>query len=81
MRHRGIPPFPETVSFVAAVITDFYGYPPLAADARAFSPSTTRATSRVARARHPKFGPSPAAGRRSPAQPHRSEEWFVLHLD
>jgi hypothetical protein len=29
--HKGVPPYPETVSFVAAVISDFYGYPPIGA--------------------------------------------------
>jgi hypothetical protein len=29
--HKGVPPYPETVAFVAAVISDFYGYPAIGA--------------------------------------------------
>ena len=34
LEHGGVPPFPETVSFVAAVVNDFYDWPKISGKAR-----------------------------------------------
>jgi soluble lytic murein transglycosylase-like protein len=95
--HRGIPPFPETIGFVAAVISDFYGYPP--PNAASGIPPGTRAlaTGTIA-------PPAAAAPRRGSPVRHASsnttsantlstrtgrsaranatrQDWLVLHME
>jgi hypothetical protein len=79
--HGGIPPFPETVAYVATVLNDFYGYPGISA-AIGSATSSRVAPSRVGIA-------APAAPRRSTRQTLPSEaadkakpgDWLVLHVE
>jgi hypothetical protein len=43
LQHGGVPPFPETVSFVAAVVNDFYDWPKINGKARNDRGATTPA--------------------------------------
>lgn len=43
LEHGGVPPFPETVSFVAAVVNDFYDWPKIDGKARNDRGATTLA--------------------------------------
>jgi len=49
MEHGGVPPFPETVSFVAAVVNDFYDWPKIAGKTRiaGSGPATSGAAQRA----------------------------------
>ncbi|MGL4440184.1 MAG: lytic transglycosylase domain-containing protein [Bosea sp. (in: a-proteobacteria)] len=79
--HGGIPPFPETVAYVAAVLNDFYGYPgikgaagPASATGAApsrVSASTSAATRRSAR-------PASSSASTVTAKP---SDWLVLHVE
>jgi hypothetical protein len=67
-KNRGVPPYPETVRFVAQVINDFYGWPGPAERAVATSqPDVVE------------LAPASAAGR-PPAGP-RWNDGFVMHVD
>ena len=79
--HGGVPPFPETVAYVAAVLNDFYGYPGIRG-AAAPAPAKGAAPSRIAAS-------SSAATRRS-ARPASSSastvaakpsDWLVVHVE
>lgn len=80
-RGRGVPPFPETVRFVADVMNDFYAWPNPAGE-KAPVPSLETPSS-VARAaeRPPAATPSDAAGPVPTAQAARWDSGFVLHVD
>jgi hypothetical protein len=75
--NRGVPPFPETVRFVAQVINDFYAWPEPGSASRRGE-------------RHPVGQPdliepdTPSAVAASPATPARQGGWsdgFVMHVD
>jgi hypothetical protein len=82
--HRGVPPYPETVAFVAAVISDFYGYPPVGADASS-GPSAQPAS--LAPGERPRATPASVRRPSSPTsirQPRKAppaQDWMVLHLE
>ena len=75
--NRGVPPFPETVRFVAQVINDFYVWPEPGSASRRGE-------------RHPVGQPdliepnTPSTAAASPATPARQGGWsdgFVMHVD
>lgn len=73
-KHRGIPPYPETVRFVAKVINDLYGWP---------QPSDAFARDEAPRA--DLIEPTPESSKAQPAasQPAvaRWSDGFVMHID
>lgn len=77
LKSRGVPPYPETVRFVADVINDFYAWPATAPAAR--GPAL------MAAAQAPgivEIAPAPDAP--SPAKPTSAPPWsdgFVMHVD
>jgi len=76
-QYRGVPPFPETVRYVADVINDFYTLPSpgIASAARAMSAADSPA--RHSPARRPTSAPSSAA-----AQPEAGwSQGFVMHVE
>ncbi len=76
-RSRGVPPFPETVRFVADVINDFYVWPVPGEDAsHTRRPQATVAPDLI-EPRSPASTPQPA----EPAARSRSGDGFVTHLD
>ncbi len=86
--HRGIPPFPETVQYVAAVITDFYGYPAIGDAERDATPAAARIS--TAGARPSRSRADPKRARTGPAAPVRTNassrsrrpgDWLVLHVE
>ena len=73
-QYRGVPPFPETVRYVADVINDFYILPPPGV---ASSASATGASGKHLSARRPSSAPSTAA-----AQPEAGwSQGFVMHVE
>jgi len=74
---RGVPPFPETVRFVAQVINDFYVWPEPG--------SASRPGRRTAVGQPDLIEPgTPSAAAASPATPARQGGWsdgFVMHVD
>ncbi len=85
--YKGVPPYPETVAFVAAVISDFYGYPPPNAPIGAASdPSAVpaaAATPVAAVAPRRASPPRPASSRlsRSARATPSGKDWLVLHVE
>jgi Transglycosylase SLT domain len=79
--HGGIPPFPETVAYVAAVLNDFYGYPGIKGaaapvfDTRA-APSRVAASSRAATRRSARPASSSAS-----TVTGKPSDWLVLHVE
>jgi hypothetical protein len=75
--NRGVPPFPETVRFVAQVINDFYVWPAPG--------SASRPGRRTAVGQPDLIEPNtPSAAAASPATPARQAGWsdgFVMHVD
>ena len=72
--YRGVPPFPETVRYVADVINDFYTLPP---PGLASGASATGASGKHLSARRPASAPSTAA-----AQPETGwSQGFVMHVE
>lgn len=80
-KNRGVPPYPETVRFVADVMNDFYTWPDPAG-------ATTAGAARVASARADII--QPLSGAASPAavpgttKPRAETQWsdgFVMHVD
>ena len=70
-QYRGVPPFPETVRYVADVINDFYTLPPPRVA------SATGAPGKHLSARRPSSAPSTAA-----AQPEAGwSQGFVMHVE
>jgi soluble lytic murein transglycosylase-like protein len=77
--HGGIPPFPETVAYVAAVLNDFYGYPGIRAAAAGPSRSTdNRAMSQSSLSAQTK---RPARIPALPAKTTKPGDWLVLHVE
>jgi soluble lytic murein transglycosylase-like protein len=75
---RGVPPFPETVRFVAQVLNDFYGWPAAGAVAQRGARSQVSAAADLiepqtttAAAGSPQIAPAPA----------RWNDGFVMHVD
>jgi len=67
-KNRGVPPYPETVRFVAQVINDFNGWPSLGGDARASAQADVL----------------DVAPRANPGRPESGRQWndgFVMHVD
>lgn len=86
--HRGIPPFPETVQYVAAVITDFYGYPPVRStdrdvltNAPRTTPADARAGSHRVDARRVRAAPGAITQTRSTMRSRQPGDWLVLHVE
>ena len=79
--HGGIPPFAETVAYVAAVLNDFYGYPGIKdAEARTINAgaASARANDRsVATQRRSRQTDSAA----KPTRSNRPDDWLVLHVE
>lgn len=79
--HGGIPPFPETVGYVAAVLNDFLGYPGVNLAAAAASPvKATRsrvAASSAAAARRTARSTQPTVSAVTP----KPGDWLVLHVE
>ena len=96
LKHRGVPPYPETVRFVADVMNDFYTWPNPAGTRKASSPPTAAAAPaqaeapviiEIAQRSAPAAGPKPSAdpsgtepGPVAPAGPHW-DAGFVMHVD
>ncbi len=77
IQNRGVPPYPETAAFIAAVISDFYGYPGIEAPARdsealPHQPPAVRASLPGRQTRSAGSG-----ARRTGNQP----DWLVMHLE
>ncbi len=66
-QYRGVPPFPETVRYVASVLNEFYTWPP---------PQPLPGPARFSRAR----APHSAAASEAPAPSGWSQD-FVLHVE
>jgi soluble lytic murein transglycosylase-like protein len=78
-KNRGVPPYPETVRFVADVLNDFYTWP----DARAVSAGGLAARSAARDAAdliEPASGPAPAPSAKSASRPPWSDG-FVMHVE
>ncbi|WID99756.1 hypothetical protein QO058_30655 (plasmid) [Bosea vestrisii] len=71
--HRGVPPFPETVRFVAAVMNDLKGWPGVEGT-ESRSPSGAESDRRP-----PKY--LPAQGRPAPAKRPALAADFVMHVE
>ena len=77
LKSRGVPPYPETVRFVADVINDFYAWPATA--------PTPRNPAVMAAAQAPgivEIAPAPDAA--SPPKPTAAPPWsdgFIMHVD
>jgi hypothetical protein len=79
--HGGIPPFPETVAYVAAVLNDFYGYPGIRgaaapASAKGAAPSRVAASTSAATRRSAR--PASSSVSSVAAKP---SDWLVLHVE
>ncbi|WP_131196787.1 lytic transglycosylase domain-containing protein [Lichenihabitans psoromatis] len=78
LKNRGVPPFPETVRFVADVINDFYAWPATAPSARARDVMAAAAAPGIV-----EVAPDPAASTPS-TKPKAAPPWsdgFVMHVD
>ena len=76
-KNRGVPPYPETVRFVAQVINDFYTWPSASASRSPREPSAT-APDLIEPSR------ADAPTQNGPAQARGATQWsdgFVLHVD
>jgi hypothetical protein len=79
--HGGIPPFPETVAYVAAVLSDFYGYPGIqgaAGPASATRVGASRIAARSSAATRRAARPASSAASTLTAKP---SDWLVLHVE
>jgi soluble lytic murein transglycosylase-like protein len=77
-KSRGVPPYPETVRFVAQVVNDVYGWPGLAPQ-RGAAGALAAAQADVVEVAPKDERPRPAAGK-----PPGKGEWsdgFVMHVD
>lgn len=80
-KSRGVPPFPETVRFVADVMNDFYTWPDPAGAATA---SAARIASARADIIQPLSGGASLAAASEPVKPRAKTQWsdgFVMHVD
>ncbi|WP_131120232.1 lytic transglycosylase domain-containing protein [Lichenihabitans psoromatis] len=78
LKNRGVPPFPETVRFVADVINDFYAWPATAPSARARDVTAAAAAPGIVEVA-PETGASTSS-----AKPNAAPPWsdgFVMHVD
>jgi soluble lytic murein transglycosylase-like protein len=71
--HRGVPPFPETVRFVAAVMNDLQGWPGVAGEKHR-SPSGAAANGPLSKT-------PPTPGRSAPAKRPALAADFVMHVE
>ena len=79
--HGGIPPFPETVAYVAAVLNDFYGYPGIKT-ATGATPPIKATPARIAA----NLQASPRGSERKTrlipsAVITKPSDWLVLHVE
>lgn len=77
LKSRGVPPYPETVRFVADVINDFYAWPATAPAARGSAFMAAASAPGIV-----EIAPSPDTP--SPAKPTSAPPWsdgFVMHVD
>lgn len=72
--HKGMPPFPDTVRYVADVMNDFYGWPSAGAD-KPVPPATDGDRPRQATAKLHNAPTRPTSA--SPKPP----DWLVLHVE
>jgi hypothetical protein len=87
--HRGVPPFPETVGFIAAVISDFYGYPPPNApggsarrsEKNATAPAITTAQRQASPIRRVAANSGSTRTSRSVRAAQPQQDWLVLHVE
>ncbi|GLK70245.1 lytic transglycosylase domain-containing protein [Ancylobacter dichloromethanicus] len=80
-KSRGVPPYPETVRFVADVMNDFYTWPDPAAAATV---GAARVASSAADIIQPLSGGASPAAASEPAKPRAKTQWsdgFVMHVD
>lgn len=80
-KSRGVPPYPETVRFVADVMNDFYTWPDPAAAATV---GAARVASAAADIIQPLSGGASPAAASEPAKPRAKTQWsdgFVMHVD
>jgi soluble lytic murein transglycosylase-like protein len=78
-KSRGVPPYPETVRFVAQVVNDVYGWPGPGAQARGDAGARVAAQPDVVEITPKDERPRPAA-----TKPPGKGEWsdgFVMHVD
>lgn len=78
-KNRGVPPFPETVRFVAQVINDFYTWPAPGGQAKRDRRALIADAPDLLEPGTPKSAPSPVA-----AAPTAKAGWdngFVMHID
>lgn len=75
---RGVPPFPETVRFVAQVINDFYAWP--AASAVGQRGARSRMSAAADLIEPQASNASPGSSQKAPA-PARWNDGFVMHVD
>ena len=79
-KNRGVPPFPETVRFVAQVLNDFYTWPTPGAQLKRDRGTAMAGAPDLIEPGSPKPPPSPAA----PAPTAKAAGWdngFVMHID
>jgi soluble lytic murein transglycosylase-like protein len=82
-KSRGVPPYPETVRFVADVLNDFYTWPDSRSDARAVSaggPAARGAARDAVDLIEPASGPAPAPSAKTASRPPWSDG-FVMHVE
>jgi hypothetical protein len=82
-KSRGVPPYPETVRFVADVLNDFYTWPDARADARTVSaggPAGKSAARDATDLIDPASDPTPAPSANSASRPPWSDG-FVMHVE
>ena len=82
-KSRGVPPYPETVRFVADVLNDFYAWPDSRPDARAVSAGGPAARSAARDADdliEPASGSAPAPSAKTASRPPWSDG-FVMHVE
>lgn len=82
-KSRGVPPYPETVRFVADVLNDFYTWPDARADARTVSAGGPAGKSSARDATdliEPASDPTPAPSAKSASRPPWSDG-FVMHVE
>lgn len=72
--HKGVPPYPETVRYIADIMNDFYGWPPAASEDA--PPPTAGAEQR----RRTTAKPGDVATRQS-LSPQRPQDWLIQHVE
>lgn len=75
---RGVPPFPETVRFVAQVLNDFYAWPAVSAVGQRGARSQMSAAADLI---EPQASSAAAGSSQKASAPARWDNGFVMHVD